>query len=173
MTKTAKERMRAYRERLKNDSTRLEEARAKDRERWHERKKLINQVSVSKQIVTRKRWKEASEEYRRRKKTAAPVGPLLPNIPPVCTAPQVENAEDANVENPARGRKRLRKNRAKAYRDNAKVIVKVSDLIRSSDKFRKRDERAEVNLAKVQPETPRRAIKKQVLSAGGNSVKKH
>ncbi|XP_069041335.1 uncharacterized protein [Lepisosteus oculatus] len=69
------ERQRRYREKIRADPERGRAHREKDRQRYHERKKLISDLSEHCQRLKREAWREAARRYRQRKKSCSVPGP--------------------------------------------------------------------------------------------------
>ena len=181
MVKSAKERMREYRKRLLEDPERAAEVRSKERQRWKNRNvPKINKLSPRQKHKRRSRWIKASSEYRERQKKMQDAIQFTPPGSPensdneddaepqeaVHVAEQNINPNDDVQQNNSgsgkRGRKPvLRKQKMRAFRENERLVVKVGSLLKLSEKYKKRAQRAEQRVClqkqKQTRDTPRRA----------------
>lgn len=143
-----KERVRKHRATFTKEK--LEEKRLKDRERYREKKEkgLIKSVKeLTKREKNRKRdiWKKNSKRYRQNKALKERTSEFLVNTTPPASPRSEEHEERLNLNEVShdnyrktRGRKRVKANRAKVYRELANAERDNKQLRRSVEKYRKR-----------------------------------
>lgn len=171
---TNTERQRIYRAKIKSDPTLHQEYLQRERDRWKIRKvskkvKGIDDMSNREQRRQRRQWRRYKRKEKERKNTMHTIVDLSPPTSP--EAGPAENEEpDPDSPPPPQlkvvagpstkkklGRKRVKAERAKCYRDiqNLKMKLKKSEM--KADKYRKR-------LARLshQTESPR-SLTKQML----------
>lgn len=148
MPLSAKERMQRYRNRIKEDPERHAEYLYKESERWKKRReerklpKLIEEMNEREARKQRKNWKKETKARRERKQQR---DDLMRNATVFASPPNSPtNAADGEVEHPApvtekakRGRRIVKKDRAKAYKKIKKLEEELQKKTREADKFRK------------------------------------
>lgn len=152
MALTAAEKMRRSRAKRNSDPQKRQQYLEKERVRSRQRYEPVSCLSQKKMNKRRVNWKKASKDYRERQKS----GPQV-NTPP-CSDEELNIQEvSASSSNATRGRKKVRREKAKVYRDNAILKVKLSNATKTAEKYRKQAERSrKLGLT----ETPRRKTNK-------------
>jgi len=172
--KSNAERQQKFREKLRSDPERFEAHKAKERARWHERRakgkvKVIGDMTKREKRAQRKKWRKAKrEEAERRKQNQQALESML--SPPASPADHRDAEPVAGPSGAAqRGRKRVKKSRAKAYRELFKLKIALKKEKLKSDMYRKRYERFQQS----SPGTPRKQTKQALSGSKVNSeVKK-
>ena len=136
MALTPAERARRYREKKKADAVGREEFLRKEAKRQRDRYTSVADIASERSKRSlRKRWRTNQKFSRTNRKT------ITEAVNAVGTPPQSPPYAQQPVEpTPARGRgrKRVRKDRAKAYRDMAKLKVTLVSQKRLVEKYKKR-----------------------------------
>lgn len=137
--KLAAARQRKHKANMTEDQ--LETKRKRDRERYHrlreEKKiKLVKEMSEVEKKKFRKIWKKKQATYRKKKKMEDSV---MPDSPPLSDEGTVLSplSSSRSRQNEA-GRKKLRRDRAKAYRELRKKTDENEKLKRKLEKYKKR-----------------------------------
>ena len=142
---SAAERMRKYRERIKQDPERQESEHKKERERWKKRcedgkvDRITDRTERGKRMQ-RKRWRDAWKRHCNNKKNVAEM-----ITPPTTPEPQQEhnhmNPSGDHSSAKSRGRKKIRRDRAMAYRQLFKAKLESIRNKRLAERYRKRCQR--------------------------------
>lgn len=160
MALTAKERARRWRERQKNDPEKHQRYLENEKERYRSRKnsgklKCISELTERQKRSVRKRWRKNQKQKREKDKDIA-------NLITVNTPPDSPGNEDIYLVDGRRssGRKKVRRDRAKAYREVKKLKVKLQKKEKEIHKYKKRlyRERARINQGKDSPRTKTRKL---------------
>lgn len=162
-----KEKSRRYRERLKANPEKLAERKRKKRESYHKNKTLISNLNPEEQKNCRIIWKLRKQEQRRRKKAVRNIlydtPPSSPSILQEINIPQ-EQYEPTPPSSPVallpstrkeRGRKSIRRDRSKLYRENIKLQNEAQTLKKKYGKYKKRAHRKEKELLKMKEKQPK------------------
>ena len=141
--KTRAEIQRAYRERLKAKN--LDEARKKERDRWHKRRGLktvvvIDDLCERDKRGLRRKWRLKKAEYRSRNRQQQQDA-VETETPPS----SVESAPFA--ERQSRGRKKVARNQRKAYRQVAMLTSRLEAETRVKERYKRRWLRLKVRAA--------------------------
>lgn len=133
------ERVKRFRQNMTEEQ--WEEKRQKDRERYKKKKeqnliKSINELSEREKRKKRKMWKQNSRNYRIKKKNEER---MLTNTPPSSDEEMI--AVPVESVQKKRGRKQVKRDRAKSYRLVQKQQKKIEGLERLVKKYQKRLER--------------------------------
>lgn len=145
MPLSAAERMRQYRKRIKEDNSKYDQYIEKERQRYKERKekgniKAIHELPARAQRAERKKWRDRKRKQRSKQKQ---VDDLINNTPPH-TPPGISSGSAFPIvlrdssERRQKGRKKVKRDRASAYR---KIKVLEEDLKnhkRINERLRKR-----------------------------------
>ena len=141
---TAAEKMRKYRQRLKEDPVKRQQYLTKERQRWKHRRetgkeKVISELSDRDKRRKRKMRREAQKRFcLRRQQQKAPVSdPVVSSTTVHPTIPVVQPCSTAR----SRGRSRVRRDRAKAYRKITALEAKLEETKRLYERYRKRCQR--------------------------------
>jgi hypothetical protein len=143
MPLTSKERSALWRKRQKEDPTKHELYKQRERERYQKRKKTgeiktINEMSDRDQRKQRRHWKENQRSKREKdKRIKKAMGETI--TPP--TSPEHFFPEQPNrihERNRLSGRKKKNRNRSKAYRDQFKLRIMLNKERRLKNKYKKR-----------------------------------
>ena len=125
----------------------------KEKERYKKRKgkgdiKLIGDMSTREKRKQRRDWRVKKRSQRERKKN---LSELLDDTPPPTPGPWPIVLQPESDQRRRRGRKTVRKNRAKVYRDLAAVKEKLVKQQRLSEKYKKRLQRLQQKTATDSP----------------------
>ncbi|KAF8785181.1 hypothetical protein HNY73_010755 [Argiope bruennichi] len=181
---------RKRRERIKSDPKLYEEAKKKERERYHARKeagkiKSIHEMtSVREQRAKRKSWKACSRKYRAAKKNeqlvilsvdSPPSSPALPLVLNESTEPQDNfssaQSQCASSETPINsytsgksrkesGRKKVKRSRSAAYRKIKKLEEELKAYKAKYSKYKSRYYREKGKKNERKDDTPSTKVKK-------------
>lgn len=148
--KKKRETERKRRENIKNNPDLYEEAKQKERERYHKRKQegkivTIDELSSRERRKKRKMWKQSAKKYRENHKKSENVANSCENsfrnsptaLPNSGHCPSTSSATK-NIS----GRKKIRKDRAKAYRTISKLEKELTKYKSKYNKFKTRYYRA-------------------------------
>lgn len=138
--KLAAERQRRFKAKMTEEQ--LEKKRQRDRDRLkrlREEKKIkpIKEMKPSEQKKKRKQWRKYCSTYRKKQKA---LKNALDNTPP-SSANEEENDEVVDSRQKEKGRKKVRRDRAKAYRTINKQAKEIKQLKRRVEKYKKRLQR--------------------------------
>ncbi|XP_069109737.1 uncharacterized protein [Argopecten irradians] len=140
---SAAERMRRYRQRIKNDSQAYEQYKQKEKGRYRKRKrngdiKLIDDCNDREKRQRRKLWrKEKRQQRKEEKKRLAENAPIIQNTPP--NSPTHSN--NSNSHKKHTGINIRKRNMKKMKKEFEKVKEELKAEKRRSDKYRKRYQR--------------------------------
>lgn len=156
-----RERVRRHREKMSEEK--LEEKRKYDRDRYETLKKEkkikpISEMTSREQRKVRQKWKA---QNKRKKEIRAQVKLAKANTPPPSPQPGTSQAQDPSNQK-KRGRKAVKKDRAKAYRTIDKQKEQIEKLEKKLRKYKKRLERE--NNKKTGSPSPRKLVRQVVGS---------
>ena len=138
MPTTPAERAKKYRDSIKANSDKHKKYLEKERKRYYERKARGQFCSANKtdreKRSLRRQWRRNKRNERNRKKMIDKGTDFMSSNSPESVSSGNEGAESKKM----RGRKKVRKDRAKAYRTIKKLEGEVEKKEKSVDKFRKR-----------------------------------
>lgn len=156
MPLTNAEKCRRYREKLKADEVNNSLYLNKEKERNKKRKK--NPASE----MTERALRAQRKEWRHRKqRSRAAISDRVPHDTPPATPSSVVQIPDLSSAARRAGRKKIRRERAKAYREIERLKKQLEKKSRIADKFRKRYERSvRQNTKKQVIDTPRTKTRK-------------
>lgn len=138
--------MQKAREKLKADEILLEAAKAKERQRWHERKnkgfvKVVKELSDREQRRVRKKWRESSRKYRQQKSrdTETQLN-TPPDSPPdrMQINPQNDMLIIPSTSRVESGRKVARENREKLLLNLKNVEITCKKFEKKAEKYRRK-----------------------------------
>lgn len=150
------------REKLRNNPEYYEREKQKERERYHRRKnqnkiKSIKDLTPRQQRSKKKTWRESSQRYRQNirnrqrsinqyiNETTPPPSPLPePNLNPPQPGPSRQLLA---------GRKKVKKNKSKVYRDNKKLKAQLTKAESKARKYKSRYFRLKKEIKKNSPLT--------------------
>lgn len=147
MPLTAKERMQRYRNKIKADPVKHAEYLQKEKERWKKRREenklppLIKDMNQREQRSKRKQWRKEIKERREKKRQR---DEMIKNASVIISPPTspTHSVEEVHITPEAkRGRKYVKRDRAKAYKKIKKLEEELIKKSREADKYRKRYER--------------------------------
>lgn len=136
---------RKRREKINNDPQAKILLQEKERFKYL-KKKEKKQVKSVKEMTTRelrgkrKQWRENTKNYRQRKRAEERLVPSTPPSSPDNLIPEQLIAHRPNVQK-RNGKKLMRRDRSKLFRENVKLKDKVKSLQRLADKYRMRNKR--------------------------------
>ena len=170
---TAKERQQRWRDKQKFDSDSHSKYLENERERYRSRKeagtrKGIDDLTQRDQREQRRKWRSEQKEHRKRVKAAAQLV-----TPPVSPDPDVRGRVKQRSVNSVVGCKRVRRDRAKAYRTVEKLTVKLAMAERRRRRVQKRYERAQKHIQSSLPDTPRSKAKRLMRNGDLGKIRKH
>ncbi|CAH2006570.1 unnamed protein product [Acanthoscelides obtectus] len=137
MALTPAEKQRRYRLKLKLDPAKNDEAKRKQLEMYHAKKKLVKDMTEREHRAAKRRWKIANKKRRGRQKAAQQ---LVENIPP--STPRSGTPDSPRC----RGRKRVRRDRSALYRQNAKLQEELERLKKKCNKYKKKYQMITINI---------------------------
>ena len=135
MALTAAERARRYRAKKKSNEVDREAFLSRERTRQKSRYTAVADLPPRAQRQTRRTWRR-NQQVCRRSHELDPAAPATP--PPTPPVPYAERRE--------RGRKIIRRDRAKAYRDINKLMVKVVCQKKATLRYKKRCQRLAIKM---------------------------
>lgn len=153
----ARERQRRRRQALTEEQ--IKQKREKDLERYHRLKrenkiKTVADKTPRELRKLRKYWRESSKKYRAKKKAELNA---INNTPPVSCDESLN--EETQSSQKVRGRKKVRKDRAKVYRTVNKQNIYIKKLERKVEKYKKRLQREKKKMALQSSPSPRKQVK--------------
>lgn len=191
MPLTPAEKQRRYRERRKNNPEKDAESKRKDRERYHANKRLVRDLTTREHRAIKKKWRSANA--RRKDKVRAlrvvtytpepspprlnsPAAPsqdqIIPNADRRLFTPQLstsrENTPSSISSSASRGRKQVKRNRSKLFRDNIKLKEQLEAINKSYQKYKKRYNREKRKKSKIEADSSANLQKYEILS---NAIK--
>ncbi|CAG5042661.1 unnamed protein product [Parnassius apollo] len=128
---SAAERQLRCQEKRKSDPEKVAEVKRKDLERYHARKKLVADINAKKHRIMKRKWQQANKKRRKKKQMLENVLLATPALSPIPENPQIRphSAKPTLSEaSSARGRKKVKRDRSKMYRDNIKLQEKIEQL---------------------------------------------
>lgn len=138
---TAAERQRRCRGKQKNDPEKVAEVKRKDLERYHTRKKLVADMTVREHRMMKRKWQQENKKRKEKKQMLENVLLNTPTASPLPVDPQMRpySATPTNPEvSSSRGRKRVKRDRTKLYRENIRLQDKIEELEKKVRKYKKR-----------------------------------
>ncbi|CAH0553686.1 unnamed protein product [Brassicogethes aeneus] len=164
LRKRKTEQQRKRRELAKKNPEKYEKEKEKERQRYHKRKtegkiKGIEELTPRQQRIKRKTWKECSYQYRQKnkKKKQAIIQFIHETTPPATPEPYHGQPQQEPKSGPSRasmrGRKKVRRDRAKAYRELKKVKNELSKTQRRLNKYKTKYFRLKQDVKKDSPNT--------------------
>ena len=133
MALSAAEKQRRYRQRIKNNPVKYQQYLKKDLDRYHRRKVPISELSEREKRAQRKRWKKSQRDYRSRKANFLASQNTPPTSPEYSTNPAPSTSRQLQ-----RGRKKVRRDKAKCYKKLSALETKLQNQIRITNKYKKR-----------------------------------
>lgn len=172
-----KQLMRQLREKIKNNPLLYEEAKRKERERYHARKqagkiKTINQLTSREQRKTRKDWRQHSKRCYDSKKRANELQNMLEaNTPPGSPGNLLgENPDNRPTPKEIAGKKKRRRNRRVLNQKIKELEERLKEAEKRAAKYKKRAQR----LSTLKKDTPTKNVEKLVKNEKVSpQVKKH
>lgn len=139
---TNAERVALWRQRQRESPRKHAEYKRKERERYQKKKKRgvikpINEMNAREQRTKRRGWRKSSKQYYKRKKE------VLQSIENTVTPPTSPEASGLPQQQVARqlGRRKVRKDRSKAYREIFRLRLALKREERLKEKYKKRWQR--------------------------------
>lgn len=152
-----REKQRRHREKIRQNPDHYEKYKENERERNKKRKEMgqrqpIENQSTREQRIQRKKWRDNSRRYRMKKKSlkhlqentppnTPPDSPVL-DLLPVIPDPKLNETPNGRKQNA--GRRKLRKDRAKAYRTINKLQKSLKLAETKLERYKKREYRRKV-----------------------------
>lgn len=171
---TAAERQRRCREKRKNDPEKVAEVKRKDLERYHARKKLVADMTARKHRIMKRKWQQGNKKRREKKQMLENVLLNTPAPSPTPEDLQMRHQTPTPSEvstTTSRGRKKVKRDRTKLYRDNITLQEKIDQLEKKVRKYKKRLQRKTKKDCSSEIESKSQNEKKyRVLS---NVIKEH
>lgn len=174
--------MQKARDKIKEDQALYEQAKLKERQRWHERRSqgkvnLIDDLSERDQRRVRKKWREGYKRCVDKKNKAKAMQEFVDG-----NSPQPSENEDELL-NPLpstsrreSGRKKARKNREALKKKLQSTEETLKILERKLAKYKKRNQRLKSKLSSTpspRKSTPRRTVEKMLCNTNlDNKIKK-
>ena len=172
----AAQRSKKYRDKIKEE-VKYEQYLEREKERYKKRKesgqlKSISQLSKREQRYRRRQWKVNQRNKRDSDKNRASIQSYIAgSTPPESPIGQEHNEVPISEDSPEpsdshetphhiRGRRKVRANRAKAYRDLAESNLKLERAMRNVQRYKKRYQRLAEKLNAS--ETPKKKLKHQM-----------
>lgn len=175
--KQVKECMKRLRENIKSDPVRYEEAKRKERERYHARKasgkiKAVSDMSEREKRATRRKWKERSKRYYQRKKESirehnflddytppeSPVQELLQRAPEEPNihddTPKTTRTTSTNSRSRVASGERIRRKNKHELKTRIEYLErKLKEADKRAEKYKKRNLRLKKTIKKISPQT--------------------
>ncbi|CAG5000387.1 unnamed protein product [Parnassius apollo] len=107
----------------KSDPEKVAEVKRKDLERYHARKKLVADMNAREHRIMKRKWQQANKKRREKKQMLENVPLDTPALSPIPENPQIRPhsaTPTLSEASSARGRKKVKRDRSKMYRDNIK-----------------------------------------------------
>ena len=141
MALTSAERSRRWRERQKQDPEKHQKYPQKEKQRYQERKKVgklknVEDLSEREKRAVRKQWRKNQQNKRKKDKETKNL--LSSNTPPNSPCQDLAHEEAPLDGRTSRGRKKIRKDRSKAYREINKLRVKLAQKEKDVARYKKR-----------------------------------
>ncbi|KAJ2949525.1 hypothetical protein O0L34_g15446 [Tuta absoluta] len=151
MALTAAERQKRYKEKIKQNSEKYEEYKKKKRENYHNKKRLVSDLSAKEKYNARLIWRLRKKQLRQKKENLNRVLDITPPSSPSIQLPPSDNENDDLIrrdtpsptpqkesKKTSKGRKKIKRNRSKIYRENIKLQEENEKLKKQCEKYRKR-----------------------------------
>ncbi|CAH0397863.1 unnamed protein product [Chilo suppressalis] len=168
MALTAAEKQRRYREKRKLNPEKVAEAKRKDLERYHAKKRLVKDMTPREHRVSKKKWRVANAKRRDRQRALRIIMHTPESTPGVETPPPSDmisrnfsprfvtarrlstpqpptpryGSASPNISAKARGRKKVKRDRSKLLRENLKFKEELQKMKKKYEKYKKRYNRA-------------------------------
>lgn len=141
MGMSAAERMRKYRAAMKNDESRYSEYLSNERKRYQKRKtngqiRLIEDCNNRERNLKRRKWRIERRERRKKQKESEALIKEASSV--LETPPNSPTPGPSSEDRERRGRKKIRRDRAKAYREIQKLKSQLKQKTKEANKYRKR-----------------------------------
>lgn len=143
--------MQRLRDEIKNDPVKYEEAKRKERERYHARKKagkikIINNMTPREQRKVRKNWREKSKKSYDLKKRKNELERKLEQDTPLASPNSpvlVQNVPSTSIANMFKNRRR--KNRRELKKEIEHLKSQLKEVIKKKEKYKKRAQRSQIS----------------------------
>jgi hypothetical protein len=141
MGMSAAERMRKYRAAMKADENRYSEYLSNERRRYRKRKsngqiRLIDDCKDREKNLKRRKWRNERRERRKKQKMSEAMIKEASTV--LGTPPNSPTPGPSNDDREKRGRKKVRRDRAQAYRQVQKLKIQLKQKSKEANKYRKR-----------------------------------
>ena len=170
--KSVKERSKTWRDRLKEDPEAYQKYLQKERERYKQRKetgsrKLVQDMTPREHRKQTKAWRKHQIDHREKCRKIDEACDVTPPHSPH------RNLQLPESHQKRKGRKNVRRDRAKAYRTIEHLKVKLDTAHKSVKKLQKRNERSNAKITDLESkiDTPRSKAN-TLLRTGHKSVRK-
>nr|XP_053604393.1 uncharacterized protein LOC128671702 [Plodia interpunctella] len=189
MGMSAKEKSRRYREKLKADPQKYEERKRKKRESYHKNKRLVSDLQPEEKKICRTIWKLRKQNQRQRKKAieniladTPPSSPIVLqeiNVPQdynncECTPPASPSSRVSTPVSKERGRKKIRRDRTKMYKENLCLQHETEMWKKKYEKYKKRAHRKEKEIIKLREKKEKETeIERNKYKTLSNAIKEH
>nr|XP_053615038.1 uncharacterized protein LOC128677898 [Plodia interpunctella] len=189
MGMSAKEKSRRYREKLKADPQKYEERKRKKRESYHKNKRLVSDLQPEEKKICRTIWKLRKQNQRQRKKAieniladTPPSSPIVLqeiNVPQdynncECTPPASPSSRVSTPVSKERGRKKIRRDRTKMYKENLCLQHETEMWKKKYEKYKKRAHRKEKEIIKLREKKEKETeIERNKYKTFSNAIKEH
>ena len=150
---SGKSRAQTFRDNLKKDPEKYQAYLEREKARYRARVKAgklknVKSMTDREHRAIQKSWKNASSRYRARQKAQ------LPRLDTPPTSPASGANSERESARKTRGRKKLKKNRAKCYREMDELKKKLKKCEKRNAKYRKREERRKKRKNKTKKKQP-------------------
>ncbi|XP_025828833.1 uncharacterized protein LOC112904017 [Agrilus planipennis] len=173
MPLTPAEKQRRYRERRRNNQEKEEETKRKDRERYHANKRLVRDLTTREHRAIKKKWRCANARRRDKAKALSMIMHTPESSPPRSNSPPRLSTSRESTPNSTsaavRGRKQIKRNRSKLFRDNMKLKEQLETVNKRHEKYKKRYNREKQKRFQNEDGNRCNQQKYQILS---NAIKK-
>lgn len=147
MALTAKERSIRWREKQKQDPEKHKKYLEKEKQRYQERKKVgklknVEELSERERRSVRKQWRKNQRNKRKNDKDTKIL--LSSNTLPHSPSQDLSHEQLPQDGRTSRGRKKIRKDRSKAYREISKLRIKLAQKEKYVARYKKRFYREKV-----------------------------
>lgn len=178
MPLTPAEKQRRYRERRKNNAEKEAESKRKDRERYHKHKRLVRDLTTREHRAIKKKWRSANARRRVQARALRNIMHTPESSPPCLNSPaptdqnqvtSYENTPSSTTSAAVRGRKQVKRNRSKLFRDNMKLKEQLEAANKRYEKYKKRYNREKRKRSKDDDGSGQNEQKYEILS---NAIRK-
>ncbi|CAH0397655.1 unnamed protein product [Chilo suppressalis] len=160
MSLTPAVKQRRYRERRRNNQEKEEETKRKDRERYHANKRLVSDLTTRQHRAIKKKWRCANARRRDKAKALSMIMHTPESSPPRSNSPAITDQHQVvlrayrHLSTPrlstsrestpnstsaaVRGRKQIKTNRSRLFRDNMKLKEQLEAVNKRYEKYKKR-----------------------------------